>query len=303
MFCGAKAAMAFGRDLRRDLFHKVTGFSAREVGEFGAPSLITRITNDVQQVQMLVLMACTLLIVAPITIVGGTILAVREDGQLSLILIVAIPALILSIGTVFFKMHPQFTLMQMRIDRVNQILREQISGMRVVRAFVREKAETDRFETANESLTDTALRTGRLMAFMFPTVMLAVNLSSAAAVWFGGNRIGSGDMQVGSLVAFLSYLIQILMAVMMGTFVISMAPRASVCAGRISEVLQTENVGRGRRRPCDRAPRARLAGVPQRRASRSRAPRSRCSPTSPSASTPVRRSPSSAAPGPGSRRS
>ena len=241
MFCGAKAAMAFGRDLRRDLFHKVTGFSAREVGEFGAPSLITRITNDVQQVQMLVLMACTLLIVAPITIVGGTILAVREDGQLSLILIVAIPALILSIGTVFFKMHPQFTLMQMRIDRVNQILREQISGMRVVRAFVRERAETDRFETANEALTDTALRTGRLMAFMFPTVMLAVNLSSAAAVWFGGNRIGSGDMQVGALVAFLSYLIQILMAVMMGTFVISMAPRASVCAGRITEVLRTEN--------------------------------------------------------------
>ena len=197
MFCGAKAAMAFGRDLRRDLFHKVTGFSAREVGEFGAPSLITRITNDVQQVQMLVLMACTLLIVAPITIVGGTILAIREDGPLSLILIVAIPALILSIGTVFFKMHPQFTLMQMRIDRVNQILREQISGMRVVRAFVREQAETDRFETANEALTDTALRTGRLMAFMFPTVMLAVNLSSAAAVWFGGNRIGSGEMQVG----------------------------------------------------------------------------------------------------------
>jgi ATP-binding cassette subfamily B protein len=241
MFCGAKAAMAFGRDLRRDLFHKVTGFSAREVGEFGAPSLITRITNDVQQVQMLVLMACTLLIVAPITIVGGTILAIREDGPLSLILIVAIPALILSIGTVFFKMHPQFTLMQMRIDRVNQILREQISGMRVVRAFVREKAETDRFETANVALTDTALRTGRLMAFMFPTVLLAVNLSSAAAVWIGGNRIGSGEMQVGALVAFLSYLIQILMAVMMGTFVISMAPRASVCAGRITEVLQTDS--------------------------------------------------------------
>ena len=130
--------MSFGRDVRRDLFHKVTGFSAREVGEFGAPSLITRITNDVQQVQMLVLMACTLLIVAPITIVGGTILAIREDGPLSLILVVAIPGLLLSIGTVFFRMHPQFTLMQARIDRVNQILREQITGMRVVRAFVRE---------------------------------------------------------------------------------------------------------------------------------------------------------------------
>ena len=241
VFCGARAAMSFGRDVRRDLFHKVTGFSAREVGEFGAPSLITRITNDVQQVQMLVLMACTLLIVAPITIVGGTILAIREDGPLSLILIVSIPGLILSVGTVFFRMHPQFTLMQSRIDRVNQILREQIAGMRVVRAFVREPDERVRFEKANDELTDTALRTGRLMAFMFPTVMLTVNLSSAAAVWFGANRIGSGEMQVGSLIAFLSYLIQILMAVMMGTFVLSMAPRASVCAVRIAEVLHTDS--------------------------------------------------------------
>jgi ATP-binding cassette subfamily B protein len=158
-----------------------------------------------------------------------------------LILIVSIPGLILSVGTVFFRMHPQFTLMQSRIDRVNQILREQIAGMRVVRAFVREPDERVRFEKANDELTDTALRTGRLMAFMFPTVMLTVNLSSAAAVWFGANRIGSGEMQVGSLIAFLSYLIQILMAVMMGTFVLSMAPRASVCAVRIAQVLHTDS--------------------------------------------------------------
>jgi ATP-binding cassette subfamily B protein len=240
-YCGAKAAMSFGRDVRQDLFHNVTGFSAREVGELGAPSLITRITNDVTQVQMLVLMGCTLLVAAPITIVGGTILAINEDGPLSLILLVAIPILLLSVGVVAFRMHPVFTLMQTRIDRVNQILREQITGIRVVRAFVREPDETARFGGANDELTHTALRTGRMMAFMFPTVMLTVNLSSAAAVWFGADRIASGDMQVGSLIAFLSYLIQILMAVMMGTFVVSMAPRAAVCAARIDEVLRTES--------------------------------------------------------------
>ncbi len=240
-YCGARAAMSFGRDVRRDLFHKVTGYSAREVGEFGAPSLITRITNDVQQVQMLVLMGCTLLVAAPITIIGGTILAINEDGPLSLILLVAIPILMLSVGVVAFRMHPVFTLMQTKIDRVNQILREQITGIRVVRAFVREPDETARFLRANDELTATALRTGRLMAFMFPTVMLTVNLASVAAVWFGADRIAGGDMQVGSLVAFLSYLIQILMAVMMGTFVMSMAPRAAVCAARIGEVLATES--------------------------------------------------------------
>jgi ATP-binding cassette, subfamily B, multidrug efflux pump len=241
VFCGSRAAMSFGRDVRRDLFHRVTSFSAREVGELGAPSLINRITNDVQQVQMLVLMGCTLLIAAPITIVGGTILAIREDGPLSLILVVAIPILLLSVGTVAFRMHPQFTLMQTRIERLNQILREQITGIRVVRAFVREPNETARFADANEQLTETALRTGRMMAFMFPSVMLTVNLSSAAAVWLGADRIAGGEMQVGALIAFLTYLIQILMAVMMGTFVLSMAPRAAVCAARIGEVLRTHS--------------------------------------------------------------
>ena len=152
-------------------------------------------------------------------ILGGLFFAVREDGPLSLILLVAIPVLLLSVGQVSIRMHPQFTKMQDRIDRVNQILREQITGIRVVRAFVREPDEVVRFGKANDDLTETSLTTGRMMAFMFPAVLLTINISSVAAVWFGADRINAGDMQVGSLVAFLSYLIQILMAVMMGTWV------------------------------------------------------------------------------------
>jgi ATP-binding cassette subfamily B protein len=240
-FYGSRSAMGFGRDVRRDLFHTVISYSAREVGQFGAPSLITRITNDVQQVQVFTLMSLTLFITAPIMIVGGVFFAVREDGPLSLIILVAIPFLVVSVGQVAWRMHPQFTKMQNRIDRVNQILREQISGIRVVRAFAREPDETARFGKANGDLTETSLKTGRMMAVMFPAVLLTINLSSVAAVWFGGDRIGSGDMQVGALVAFLSYLIQILMAVMMGSWVLMMGPRASVCAGRIGEVLSTSS--------------------------------------------------------------
>jgi len=238
-YFGSKTAMGFGRDVRGGLFHTVTDFSAQEVAHFGAPSLITRITNDVTQVQMIVLMSCTLLVAAPITIVGGLIMALREDGPLSLILAVAIPALVLGVGIVVSKMVPQFQDMQERIDRVNQVLREQITGMRVVRAFVREPDEAQRFGKANEDLTATSLRAGRLMAFMFPIVLFVLNVSSVAAIWFGAGRINSGDMQIGSLVAFLSYLVQILMSVMMATFVASMIPRAAVCADRIQEVLQT----------------------------------------------------------------
>jgi ATP-binding cassette subfamily B protein len=241
IYCGARTAMGFGRDVRRGLFHRVTTFSAREIGEFGAPSLITRITNDVQQVQMLVFMGCTLLLTAPMTIIIGIVLAVREDGPLSLILVVSIPVLLLTAGTIMFRMHPQFARMQDRIDRVNQILREQITGIRVVRAFVREPEETARFEQANDELTTTSLRTGKMMALMFPTVMLTVNLSSTAAVWFGADRIASGQMEIGSLVALISYLIQILMAVLIATFVLAMAPRAAVCANRIMAVLNTES--------------------------------------------------------------
>ncbi|HKY16408.1 MAG TPA: ABC transporter ATP-binding protein, partial [Microthrixaceae bacterium] len=215
-------------------------FSAQEVGQLGAPSLITRITNDVTQVQVLVLMTLTLAAAAPITMIGGVIMAIREDGPLSLLLLVSMPALVIAMGLVVVRMVPQFADMQVRIDRVNQVLREQITGMRVVRAFVREPDEAVRFGVANDDLTATALRAGRLMAFMFPIVMLVLNLSSAAAIWFGANRIDAGEMQVGALVAFLNYLVQILMSVMLATFVAAMAPRAAVCADRIQEVLDTE---------------------------------------------------------------
>jgi ATP-binding cassette, subfamily B, multidrug efflux pump len=240
IYFGARAAMAFGADVRSSLFHKVTGFAAQEVAHFGAPSLITRITNDVTQVQLLVVMSFTMLITAPITLIGGVILAVREDGPLSLLLLVSIPALLLSVGSVIIRLVPQFRVMQERIDRVNQVLREQITGVRVVRAFVREPEETARFGGANDELTATSLRAGKLQALMFPAVMLVLNLSSVAAVWLGGNRIAAGQMQIGALVAFLSYLVQILLAVMMGTFVAILAPRAAVSADRIMEVLDTD---------------------------------------------------------------
>jgi ATP-binding cassette, subfamily B, multidrug efflux pump len=241
VYFGARVAMAFGRDVRGALFHRVTDYSTQDMASFGAPSLITRITNDVTQVQMLVLMSCTLLVAAPITIVGGVIMAIRQDGPLSLLLLVSVPALVISVGLVIVRMVPQFQAMQIRIDRINQVLREQITGIRVVRAFVREPYEVERFGQANDELTLTSLRAGRLMAFMFPTVMLVLNLSSAAAVWFGADRIGTGDMQVGELIAFLSYLIQILMSVMMATFVAVLTPRASVSADRIEEVLGTKS--------------------------------------------------------------
>jgi len=238
---GARAAMGFGRDVRRDMFHRVTDYSAREVGHFGAPSLITRITNDVQQVQMLVVLGSTMMIAAPITMVIGVIMAVREDAGLSIVLVVAIPAAVLILGQVVYRMVPAFQAMQARIDRVNLVLREQITGMRVVRAFVREPQEVERFAGVNEELTAVSLRAGRLMAAIFPTVTLILNASSIGVLWIGANRINAGSMQVGSLVAYLSYLIQILMAVVMSTFMASMIPRASVAGERISEVLATES--------------------------------------------------------------
>ena len=238
---GSRAGMGFGRDIRDRLFHTVTGFSTREVDSVGAPSLIIRITNDVQQVQTLVVMLCTSFISAPITIVIGVYLAVREDGPLSLILVASIPVLLLSIGTIVIRVIPQYRDMQERIDKMSQVLREQIVGMRVVRAFVREPLETERFDEANQRLTRTATLTSRYMSSMFPTVMLVLNVSSAAAVWVAADRIGAGDMQIGALIAFLTYLVQILMAVMMATFVAVMWPRASVCAERINEVLNTDS--------------------------------------------------------------
>jgi ATP-binding cassette subfamily B protein len=238
---GARTAMGFGRDVRGELFHRVGTFSAREVQHFGAPSLITRSTNDVQQVQMLVLMGCTMAVSAPIMMVGGVLMALREDLGLGWILAVVVPALFLAVGFVVSKMVPNFRKMQARIDEVNRILREQITGIRVVRAFVREPYEAQRFGAANDDLTDVALRAGRWMATMFPLVMLVVNISSVGVIWFGGHRVDSGQMQVGALTAFLSYLMQILMSVMMATFMLMMVPRASVCGDRITEVLDTRS--------------------------------------------------------------
>ena len=240
----SQAAMGFGRDVRRDLFHSVTGFSAREVGQFGAPSLITRTTNDVQQIQMLVVMAVTMMITAPLNLVIGIFFAVREDVGLSVIILVAIPAAVISLGSIVYRMVPSFQAMQLRIDRVNLVLREQITGMRVVRAFVREPQETERFAQANDELTQTALRAGRLMAATFPTVMLIINISSVAVIWIGGNRIGAGEMEIGAMVAYLTYLIQILFAVVMVTFMVSMIPRAAVAAERVVEVLDTPSTVR-----------------------------------------------------------
>jgi ATP-binding cassette subfamily B protein len=241
VYFGARAAMSFGRDVRAALFERVGRFSGREVAQFGAPSLITRTTNDVQQVQMLVVMSATMMIAAPIMAVGGVIMALREDLGLSWLLTVSVPVLAVLISLIVRRMVPQFRLMQQRLDTVNRVLREQITGVRVVRAFVREPVEEERFAGANRDLTATALRAGRLMALIFPTVMLVLNLSSVAVLWFGAGRIDSGQMQVGALTAFLNYLAQILMSVLMGTFLLMMIPRAAVCAERIGAVLDTES--------------------------------------------------------------
>ncbi|MGO9872687.1 MAG: ABC transporter ATP-binding protein [Acidimicrobiia bacterium] len=240
VYWGGKVAMSFGRDLRKNLFHQVTDFSAREVGTFGAPSLITRITNDVQQVQILVVMACTMAIAAPITMVVGVIMALRQDVGLSVILVVAMPVAGVVLGLLVSRMVPAFRLMQERIDQVNRVLREQITGIRVVRAFVREPEEARRFAKANEDLTEVSLRAGRLMSSMFPTVNLLINASSVGVLWLGASRVNSGQVQVGTLIAYLSYLVQILMSVVMATFMISMIPRAAVSADRIQEVLDTD---------------------------------------------------------------
>ena len=240
VYFGARAAMGLGRDLRESIFHRVGEFSEREVSKFGAASLITRTTNDVQQVQLLVLMTCTLLVSAPILAIGGVIMAIRQDVQLSWIMVVSIPVLLTALGLIIRRMVPLFRLMQERIDTVNRVLREQLTGIRVVRAFVREGHETDRFAEANEAVTATAVSAGRLFALVFPVVLLVMNVSSVAVLWFGAFRIDNGSMQIGALTAFLSYLVQILMAVMMATFMAILIPRAAVSADRISEVLATE---------------------------------------------------------------
>ncbi|HWR86013.1 MAG TPA: ABC transporter ATP-binding protein [Rhodoglobus sp.] len=241
VYFGAKAAMALGRDIRSAVFDRVAAFSEQEVSRFGAPSLITRTTNDVQQVQILVLMSLTLLVSAPILAIGGVVMALQQDVELSWLMAVAIPVLLLAIGAIIVRMVPLFRLMQERIDQVNRVLREQLTGIRVIRAFVREDLETQRFERANVDVTQTALQAGRLFALVFPVVMLVMNVASVAVLWFGAYRVEAGAMEIGALTAFLTYLIQILMAVMMATFMAILIPRAAVSADRIGEVLATES--------------------------------------------------------------
>ncbi|MFZ2502671.1 MAG: ABC transporter ATP-binding protein, partial [Nocardioides sp.] len=235
----SRAAMGLGRDVRRDLFDRVSEFSTREVQEFGAPSLITRGTNDVQQVQMLAQTGGTMMVAAPIMLVGSIAMAMHEDVGLSKILLFTVPALALSVVIIVIKMVPSFRGVQEQLDEVNRLLREQITGVRVVRAFVREQTEVERFARANRDLTSYAVRAGRWQALMFPTVMLILNISMVAVLWLGGHRVEDGEMQVGQLTAFIAYLVQILMSVMIATFTLIQVPRASVSADRIGEVLDT----------------------------------------------------------------
>ncbi len=240
-YLAARSAASMARDLRAGVFDRVSSFSAREVGQFGAPTLISRSTNDVTQVQTVVFMGLALMVTVPIMMIGGIVMALREDRQLAWLMVVAVPLLAVVIGAVLSRMVPQFAVMQKAIDRVNRVLREQITGVRVVRAFVREDQEMARFAGANTEYTGAALAVGKLMALVFPTVMLVMNASTVAALWFGARRIEAGAMQIGSLIAFMAYLMFVLMSVMMATFMATLIPRASVSAGRISEVLSTES--------------------------------------------------------------
>jgi len=240
VYFGSRTAMGVGRDLRSAIFRKVGEFSSREVSRFGAPSLITRNTNDVQQIQMMAAVGLTMVVTAPIMMVGGIIMALREDVGLAWLVAVAVPVLGASIALIATRLIPSFRSMQKKVDDVNRVLREQATGIRVLRAFVREPFETERFDKANTELTDLSLTVGRWMAAMFPIVILILNVSSVAVLWFGGLRIEAGAMQIGSLTAFLTYLIQILMSVMMATLMFVMVPRAAVSADRIGEILDTE---------------------------------------------------------------
>ncbi|WP_174241788.1 ABC transporter ATP-binding protein [Arthrobacter sp. SLBN-53] len=239
VFFGSRAAIGFGRDLRAAIFGHVLTFSATESARFGAPTLLTRTTNDVQQIQLLVQMTATMLITAPIMGVGGIAMAIHQDAGLSWLLLVSVPVLAVANWWVVSKLLPIFRSMQRLIDNINRVMREQLAGIRVVRAFAREPLERERFAEANTALTDTALVAGRWQALMLPATTLVINISSVALIWFGGQRIDTGQMQVGSLIAFLAYFMQILMAVVMATLLLVLLPRASACAERITEVLST----------------------------------------------------------------
>src|SRR5580693_1473623 len=239
VYFGSRTGMGFGRDLRSAVFHQVSTFSEHETARFGAPSLLVRTTNDVRQIQFLVQMTCTVLVTAPIMCVGGIFMAIHQDAGLSWLLVVSVPVLVVANYWILRHTLPIFRSMQRLIDNINRVMREQLSGVRVIRAFAREPFERQRFAEANAALANTALSAGNWQALMLPVTTLTINCSSVALIWFGGLRIDSGRMQVGSLIAFLVYFTQILMAVLMATMTVMALPRASVCAERITEVLST----------------------------------------------------------------
>ncbi|OJV84391.1 MAG: multidrug ABC transporter ATP-binding protein [Cellulomonas sp. 73-92] len=240
VYLGSRTAMALGRDMRARLFDRVQAFSQQEMGSFGAPTLITRTTNDVQQVQMVVLMTFTIMLMAPIMLVGGVIMALREDVALSGVLLVVVPVLAIIVAFVVTKMVPWFRKMQGRIDAVNRVMREQLTGVRVIRAFVREGRERARFGQANDDVYEAGVRTGMFMAVLFPLVMFVMNATSVSVLWFGARRIDNGQMQIGALTAFISYIVFILMAVMMSSLIFVMIPRAMVASERIAAVVDTK---------------------------------------------------------------
>ena len=238
-YLAARAAMSMGRDLRGEVFDRVSGFSEREISAFGAGSLITRNTNDVQQVQMLVMMSATMLVTAPVMAVGGIVMAVTRAPGLSWLIGVSVPVLLVAVGLIVSRMLPLFRSYQDKLDAINRVMREQLTGIRVIRAFVREEAETERFEDANGDIARVGERVGQLFVLLFPLVMLVLDVTIVGVIWFGGHQVGDGDVEVGTLIAFMSYLMQILMGIVMASFMTIMIPRAAVCAERISEVLAT----------------------------------------------------------------
>ena len=238
-YLAARSSMSMGRDLRGEVFERVSGFSEREITAFGAGSLITRNTNDVQQVQMLVMMGCTMLVTAPVMAVGGIIMAITRAPSLSWLIGVSVPVLLVAVGLIVGRMLPLFRSYQDKLDAINRVMREQLTGIRVIRAFVREEAETERFEDANGDIARVGERVGQLFVLLFPLVMLVLDVTIVGVIWFGGHQVGDGDVEVGTLIAFMSYLMQILMGIVMASFMTIMIPRAAVCAERISEVLAT----------------------------------------------------------------
>jgi ATP-binding cassette subfamily B multidrug efflux pump len=248
-YIGAKAAMAFGRDVRSAFFRKVETFSQGEINRFGTPSLITRNTNDVQQVQMMVTLGLSLMIFAPMMGIGGIIMALRQDTRLSLTLVVILPVMVVVLGAIIRRAVPLFRSMQKKLDRINQVMRETLTGVRVIRAFARSEYEERRFEEANQDLTGVGLKVMRLFAIMFPALFAILNFSTIGILYFGALRVDAGGMQIGNLIAFIMYVMQILFAVLMATMLSSFIPRAAASASRIQEVLEvvpaiSDGVGR-----------------------------------------------------------